>query len=47
MYLYLEKLMGDKWLRDYVKTETISYGLNCSKFTIENLTIEKFGNERR
>lgn len=47
MYLYLENIMGDKWLRDYVKTETISYVLNYSKLTIENLTIEKFGNERR
>ena len=43
MYLYLEKLMGDNWLRDYVKTETISYVLNYSKLTIESLTIEKFG----
>ena len=43
MYLYLERLMGDKWLRDYVKTQTISYVLNYSKLTIESLTIEKFG----
>lgn len=43
MYLYLEKVMGDKWLRDYVKTQTMSYVLNYSKLTIESLTIEKFG----
>ena len=47
MVLYLDKVMGDKWLRDYVKTETISYVLNYSKLTIESLTIEKFGKERR
>ena len=47
MYLYLEKIMGDKWLRDYVKTQTMSYVLNYSKLTIESLTIEKFGKEKK
>ena len=47
MYLYLVNVMGDKWLRDYVKTKTMSYVLNYSKLTIESLTIDKFGKERR
>ena len=45
MYLYLEKVMGDSWLKTYVKNQTISYVLNYSKLTIESLTIEKFGKE--
>ena len=45
MYLYLEKVMGDSWLKEYVKSQTMSYVLNYSKVTIESLTIEKFGKE--
>ena len=47
MYLYLEKVMGIEWMKDYVKTQTISYVLNYSKLTIESLTIDKFGKERK
>ena len=47
MFLYLEKIMGIQWMRDYVKTQTISYVLNYSKLTIESLTIDKFGKERK
>ena len=46
MYLYLDRIMGNKWLNDYVKTQTISYVLNYSKLTIESLTIEKFGKNK-
>lgn len=45
MYLYLEKVMGDSWLKTYIKSQTMSYVLNYSKLTIESLTIEKFGKE--
>lgn len=43
MYLYLNNVMGSKWMTSYINTETMSYLLNYTNLTIEGITADKFG----